>query len=111
MPTVTFFLIKLAFVLKKMKTDTKHFGHKTRKNCMGAKMMKELTSFSFSSIRTIIDDPWSTIIVQKSTVVSGSGSCVTINPLSFVYDYKIRCLLDSIPAPQRKSIYKSDTRQ
>lgn len=36
---------------------------------------------------TIVDELWSLTIVQKSILVSGSGSCVVRYPTNFVYDW------------------------
>jgi chloramphenicol O-acetyltransferase len=45
------------------------------------------TSFWSFRIKTIVDELWSLIMVQKSTLVSGSGNCVARYPTNFVYDW------------------------
>lgn len=47
-----------------------------------------LTSLWSFSNKTMIEESWSLIKVQKSTFVSGSGSCVVTYPTNCVYDYE-----------------------
>ena len=63
------------------------FSHKLSVHVSYFNFMLLCTSFWSFRIKTIVDELWSLIMVQKSTFVSGSGNCVARYPTNFVYDW------------------------